>query len=227
MKELSIFVDESGDFGPYERHAPFYIFSLIFHDQSNDIQPQIQRLREKLVSLGADADHCIHTGPIIRREEEYQYLSMQERRRFLNAIVSFSKALNISYTSFCVEKKQVRDSVELTIALSRRLSRFIQSNLSFFQSFDRVVVYYDNGQTELNRILASVFSTILFDVAFKKVIPADYRLFQVADMCCTFELLREKIARNTLSPAEILFFGTIRDLNKNYLRPIGKLRFEG
>lgn len=78
MKELSIFVDESGDFGPYEKHSPFYIFSLIFHDQSNDIQAQIQRLREKLVSLGVDADHCIHTGPIIRREEEYQYLSIQE-----------------------------------------------------------------------------------------------------------------------------------------------------
>ena len=89
------------------------------------------------------------------------------------------------------------------------------------------VVYYYNDQTELNRILASVFSTILFDVESKKVIPANYRLFQVADMCCTFELLREKVALNAVSPAEIQFFGTIRDLNKNYIRPISKLRFEG
>ena len=33
MRELSIFVDESGDFGPYETHAPFYLFTLVFHDQ--------------------------------------------------------------------------------------------------------------------------------------------------------------------------------------------------
>ena len=31
MKELSVFVDESGDFGQYEQHSPFYIISLVMH----------------------------------------------------------------------------------------------------------------------------------------------------------------------------------------------------
>jgi hypothetical protein len=30
MGELSVFIDESGDFGPYERHAPYYIITLLF-----------------------------------------------------------------------------------------------------------------------------------------------------------------------------------------------------
>ncbi|MBE5763941.1 MAG: DUF3800 domain-containing protein [Clostridiales bacterium] len=34
MKELSIFVDESGDFDIESKHSPYYIFSLVFHDQS-------------------------------------------------------------------------------------------------------------------------------------------------------------------------------------------------
>ncbi len=34
MSELSVFIDESGDFGPYEHHAPYYIITLVFHDQS-------------------------------------------------------------------------------------------------------------------------------------------------------------------------------------------------
>lgn len=31
MRELSIFIDESGDFGPFEKHAPYYVLSLVFH----------------------------------------------------------------------------------------------------------------------------------------------------------------------------------------------------
>ena len=38
MKELSIFVDESGDFGEYDYRSPFYIVSMVFHDQSIDIK---------------------------------------------------------------------------------------------------------------------------------------------------------------------------------------------
>ena len=29
-KELSIFIDESGDLGNYQNHSPFYIISLVF-----------------------------------------------------------------------------------------------------------------------------------------------------------------------------------------------------
>lgn len=27
---LSVFIDESGDFGPYEIHAPYYLVSMIY-----------------------------------------------------------------------------------------------------------------------------------------------------------------------------------------------------
>ena len=32
-KILSIFIDESGDFGAYEAHAPYYLVALVYHDQ--------------------------------------------------------------------------------------------------------------------------------------------------------------------------------------------------
>lgn len=31
MKEYSIFVDESGDFGKYAKHSPYYIVSIEIH----------------------------------------------------------------------------------------------------------------------------------------------------------------------------------------------------
>ena len=44
MKELSIFVDESGDLGEYDYHAPFYIISVVLHDQSVDIDNELKAL---------------------------------------------------------------------------------------------------------------------------------------------------------------------------------------
>ena len=225
MSVLSIFIDESGDFGPYDFHAPFYIFSLVFHDQSTNIGPQVQILEERLSNLGLGASHCIHVGPIIRREEDYQYMSITERRRILNALVSFGRSVDIRHTSVLVEKRHLQDTVQLAAALSRQLSVFLREHLDYFQSFDNVIIYYDNGQNELSRILASVFSVFLFNVEFRKVIPANYRLFQVADMCCTFELLRAKLDINALSSSEQQFFGSFRDMKKNYLHPMDSKRF--
>ena len=48
MKELSVFIDESGDFGDYKLLSSYYIISMVFHDQSVDIQPQIRKLEENL-----------------------------------------------------------------------------------------------------------------------------------------------------------------------------------
>jgi len=39
-----VFIDESGDFGAYERHSPLYIVTLVFHDQSVDITKNINHL---------------------------------------------------------------------------------------------------------------------------------------------------------------------------------------
>lgn len=33
MKKLSIFVDESGDFGEFNKVTEFYIVSFVFHDK--------------------------------------------------------------------------------------------------------------------------------------------------------------------------------------------------
>ena len=225
MKELSIFVDESGDFGPYEAHSPFYIFTLIFHNQANSIANEIQFLENGLSELGLPKNHCFHVGPIIRREEDYQNYSITERRKFLNKILSFAKNVNVSYATFITEKKHMSDSLDLTVALTKKLSSFIREHYTYFMAFERIVVYYDNGQVELGKLLASVFLTMLPQVEFKKVLPADYRLFQMADLVCTMELIYMKEDKNILSKSEMAFFGSIRDMRKNYLKPLFKKKF--
>ena len=92
----------------------------------------------------------------------------------------------------------------------------------FGNSFDKLIVYYDNGQVELTKILSSVFNVLYPNVEFRKVRPVDYRLFQVADLICTMELLCEKAELNSFTKSETEFFGSVRDFKKNYYKWILK-----
>ena len=60
MKELSIFVDESGDFGDYEKHAPYYIVTLVLHNQDKDIKDELKKLDIALDHLGYTEKQAIH-----------------------------------------------------------------------------------------------------------------------------------------------------------------------
>lgn len=61
MKELSIFIDESGDFGAYNYHSPWYIVTMVFHDQRKSIQEPLEHLEKELLLLGLE-NHCITYG---------------------------------------------------------------------------------------------------------------------------------------------------------------------
>lgn len=221
MSELSIFIDESGDFGEYDYHSPYYIITMVFHDQAIDITDPISKLEKDLTNRGLP-NHCVHTGPIIRRENEYEFMSIEERRRILNSMVTFIKHCGLKYRCVHIEKKHIEDSVAATARLSLLISRFIKDHLEELLPYDIVKIYYDNGQTEVTRILVSVFTALLPEVQMKKVTPSDYRLFQAADMLCSMELIRLKQESSTVSPSEIEFFGNLRDLKKNYLKPLSK-----
>ena len=61
---------------------------------------------------------------------------------------------------------------------------------------------------------------------FRKVMPSDYKLFQVADFICTMTLIKLKIESNSFSKSELNFFGNIRDLKRNYLKHLDKKEFK-
>ena len=219
MKELSIFVDESGDFGEYDVRAPYYIISLVMHEQNKDITVDLQKLENEMRNIGY-GNHCIHLGPLIRQEYEYRNEALEVRQSIAKRLMTFLRHVQIHWKAIYIEKRQVKDSVEAAGRLSKELSRFIRDHYVFFRSFDKVIVYYDNGQVEVNKILSSVFNAFLEEVEFRKVIPSDYRLFQVADLVCTLILSELKMNRHNLSASEYHFFESERILKKNYLKPL-------
>ena len=225
MKEQSIFIDESGDFGEYDYRCPYYIIAMVMHDQSYDISADLEKLERELDYIGYP-NHCVHAGPIIRQEQEYRFESMEVRQKIMKKMMSFLRQVDIKCKTVYIEKKHISDEVEAAGKLAKQLSRFLQDNMSVFASYDTVKVYYDNGQIELNKILSSVFNIFLDNVEFRKVIPSDYRLFQIADLVCTLQLLELKYDNHVLSNSEMRFFENDRTLKKNYIKPLKQKMLE-
>ena len=93
----------------------------------------------------------------------------------------------------------------------------IKANEVYFSKFDKIVLYYDNGQAPLGYILDSLF--IRFSLYEHK---ADFdheekRLFQVSDMLTFVDKALYKHEKNIkYEKAELYFFGN------NELRKISK-----
>lgn len=219
MKELSVFVDESGDFGKYSKHSPYYIVSMIFHCQENNISKQVMHLNHELAMLGLH-NHVVHTEPLIRKEEDYVDISPNIRRSIFTKLFYFAMNCEFQYKSFIFRKNEYDNSLALQKRIERDISIFIRDHLSTFQSYDHIILYYDNGQHELSQILKSVFSKELSQYDIRKVFPIDYKLFQVADLICTLTLLELKCLSHHLSRSEILIFHSERALKKDFLKPI-------
>lgn len=205
--DLSIFVDESGDFDINSKHSPYYIFTLIIHNQKNSIEREILRL-DRHMEEKKFSKHAIHTAPLIRQEKPYEFYNYEERKVLFNQLYYFAKDCDIKYHSFVYEKKEFGSSEKMISKMAQELAIFIRDNLQTLMSFNTVKIYYDNGQNEISKILNVSFNTLLTNVEFKKVYPVDYKLFQVADLMCTLELLNIKYNKNSLSKSEKALFTT-------------------
>lgn len=126
----------------------------------------------------------------------------------------------ISFRALLFQKKEFHgDHDALVSRMSRELGSYIRENLDEFLSFERIVVYYDNGQKEITTIINTVLNALL-EAEVRRVRPSDYALFQAADMVCTLALLARKSEDGSLSKSELSFFGSRRDLIKNHLKPM-------
>ncbi|MBR2403623.1 MAG: DUF3800 domain-containing protein [Lachnospiraceae bacterium] len=132
MKErvLSIFIDESGDFGQYNPASPNYYVAMVLHNQEIDISKNIKAL-EKQVSNWGYPEHTIHTGPLIRRESVYKNDLREQRKSLFNALYHFTRLLDVKYICAvinqgdCTEKSKLSYTDKLTkeIANQYKLSQ--------------------------------------------------------------------------------------------------------
>ena len=209
--DLSIFCDESGDFGP---HSKYYLLSLVFHDQAKSIKDPISHITNFLEHLQPNNINVIHTYPLIRKEHIYRHLPLTDRQKQFDALVAFMRHSQISTKTIIIEKKKINNSLENT--LKDKLSEILSSLFDEISKYKNVNIYYDRGQRQVSKILFDAFINYFDNVSFRTINPKDYFLFQVADLTCTLGLLNLKTPN--LNKDEKEFFGSPRRLKKNYLR---------
>ena len=222
MKEkvLSVFIDESGDFGQFNPASPNYYVAMVLHNQKINISKNIDALDRQISNWGYP-EHTIHTGPLIRRESVYKNDLRENRKALFNALYHFTRMLDVQYLcpvinqGECVEKSKLAYTDKLTKEIANKL----RTNYEYFSVFDKIIVYYDYGQIELAQILVSVFNAMFSNVEFRKIETNQYKLSQAADLICTVETIAQK---EVLTKSEMEFFHSKSEFKKNIYKNILK-----
>ncbi len=216
MKELSVFCDESGI---QEGASKYYLVTVVIHDQSDDIASIITQYEMTLSERGLP-DIPFHATPLLRAHDAYKDMDIETRKHLLSAFATFVRYLPIQYKSFVFQSKQFKDAKALQTQIRKSLIGFLFDEIEYFQSFDKVKIYYDNGQSAVTDALHSAIEYALStNVPIYK--DSDYRKFrlsQAADYLCEIELAAVKYENHDETQTDIKFFGSVGAFKKNYLK---------
>ena len=217
MKELSVMVDESGEWG---KLSEYYLITLVFHEQSEPIEQHISRYERHLADA-ALPDVPFHAGPLLNGHDAYEGMPMSDRKRLLVAFLTLVRNLPFTYVTFAHRKTEFKDDKRRFEAQLRRdLANYLLTHLDQFQSYDVIKIYYDNGQQVVtNALQASVGYALAKEaVVYRKANPRDYRLEQAADLICTIELTALKYQAGESTATDCKMFGDWRAFKQNYLK---------
>ena len=222
LRELSIFVDESGEFGPVSK---YYLITLVFHDQSAAIDSHLDKYRRVLNDCGM-MDIAFHLSPLMNGHCEYADLGLGVRKRHLSKFLVFTQSLPFTYQTFAFKTTGFDGADKLLVRMKRDITSFLFDHLEFFQAFDKVKVYYDDGQQAVSEVIHEAIRYTLSKDAymFKDAHPCDYCLSQVADFACGIELTALKYDASEATATDAIFFGGSNSFKKNYLKKIRKKR---
>lgn len=180
MKRLNIFIDETGEFGFGKGASELYGVSFTFHEHDDNIMPELDKLNDRLEKIGYT--DMIHMADLILKRGDYSKLSIKDRKSIFKTIYHFSRKIPVKYQTIIINKKYTDNKIILKQKLSLEINNMVKQHEKYFKKFDKIVMYYDNGQEVLGTILDSIF--LRFD-GFEHKIDFDHRekrLFQVSDM---------------------------------------------
>ena len=221
MKRLNIFVDETGEFGYGKGSSRLYGVSFTFHEHSDDIMLEINQLNHRLEKIGYT--DMIHMADLIMKRGDYSKFSIDKRKSIFNSIYQFSRKIPIKYRTIIIDKRYVDQGRVLRQQLSIEINNFIKEYNKYFSKFDRIVMYYDNGQEVLGTILDAIFSRY---EGFEHRVDFDHkekRLFQVSDMLTYIDKYDYKYKNKMSFSKSEQFFFTVYEIRR-ILRELNKKR---
>lgn len=205
IRRLNIFIDESGDFGFVDGSSELYAVSFTIHESDDSISSELEYLNERLNNLKYSG--MLHLAYLIAKRDDYASFNLEQRQKIFWTIFNFARKVPVKLKTIILDKRYMNSKSQLNKAISIEINNFINENKKYLDSFDKIVIYYDNGQETLATILDIVFATnekverrVEFDHAKK-------RLFQVSDMLTFIDKLDYKFNNNMdFTKAEKYFF---------------------
>ena len=222
IKRLNIFIDETGEFGFGKGSSELYGVSFTFHEQDDDIIPELNKLNNRLERIGYT--NMIHMADLIMKRGDYSRFSIDMRKNIFKAIYHFSRKINVKYKTIIIDKKYTNNNRVLKQQLSLEVNNMIKEHQDYFNKFKKIVMYYDNGQEILGTILDSIFQR--FD-GFEHRIDFDHkekRLFQVSDMLTYIDKYDYKYKNKRSFTKSEKYFFTDDEIRK-IIRALSKKRF--
>ena len=144
----------------------------------------------------------------------------------LSAFAALVRYLPVTYRTFIYRQSEFHELDTLVMRMKRDISEMLFDHLSFFQSFDEVKIYYDNGQDIVKQALDQSIGLCSQEEAVerRRTSMTDYRLEQVADYLCTIELAAIKYAAKEDGGTYDKFFGGIGSFKRNWLKQARRKR---
>lgn len=222
MKRLNIFVDETGEFGFGNGASELYGVSFTFHEQNDDIMLELNKLNDRLYNIGYT--DMLHIADLIMKRGDYSKFPIAKRKSIFNSIYQFSRRIPVKYKTIIIDKKYTDNSRVLKQKLSLEINNMVKEHERYFNKFDIIIMYYDNGQEVLGTILDAIFSRYK---GFEHRVEFDHkekRLFQVSDMLTYIDKYNYKYKNKMSFTKSEQYFFNLDEIRK-ILKELNKKRF--
>ena len=223
MADLSIFADESGS---DDLKSKYFILILVLHNQENSISSSLLPYESALETK--ELPHIpFHTSPLLYGKDQYKNIDIATRKQMLSVFRVMFRHLPITYIPFCFKTSEYTSSGSLSDYMKKKLVEHIQENLTFYQRFDSVKIYYDGGQECVSTALRNAYGQTISKEAFvyKPINASEFCLAQVSDYICTIELTAIKYQEGTSTSTDEKFFGKWGQFKKGVLKEVRAKRF--
>ena len=166
----------------------------------------------------------IHLADLVAKRGDYTDFTLEQRKNIFWSIFHFSRRVPVKIHTIILDKRYQNSKAQLNKELYTNINYFFNFIEDYLNKFEKVVIYYDNGQKDLGTIIDKILinkSNIEHRIEFDH---KQKRLFQVSDMLTFVDKIIYKHQHNMkMTKAETYFFsvkdilGIIRQLKNKRL----------
>lgn len=219
-KRLNLLIDETGNQDLSEGR---YLVAVVLHEHDACISDVIAQYEFRLAESGL-SDIPFHGKDLLHGHSGYSNISVGDRKRLLTQFSRFVRELPISFFTLRYDGMTIHNKNELEARTRQDLASYIFDKLSYFQAFDVIAIYYDNGQGAVSAALHDALDFVLAkNVAdYRHADPNARRLLQVADYVCTIQRISEDYDAERQSNMHELFFGNRRSFKQSFKKQLNR-----